>query len=149
MKIFRKRFIPNEIVDISGDEVIYRDDKKLITKWSPIKPRADIGSGTSCVYFDIGIKVSKFFDNEGNFKFWYCDIISYTFDKDEDKYIFTDLLLDVKVYVDGHFEVLDEDELEEALSDKLITLDEYSDAKNKKDYLINLIKNNEFKNLDF
>ncbi len=51
MKIFRKRFVPFEIIDISGDEVLYRDDEKLITKWLPIHDRDDVGSGTSCVYF--------------------------------------------------------------------------------------------------
>ncbi|MBR3280485.1 MAG: hypothetical protein IKI57_01385 [Clostridia bacterium] len=44
MKLFRKRFIPNEIIDISKDEVIYRDENLIITKWLPIHPRDDIES---------------------------------------------------------------------------------------------------------
>ena len=44
MKLFRKRFIPDEIIDISKDEVIYRDDDLIITKWLPIHPRGDIES---------------------------------------------------------------------------------------------------------
>ena len=117
MKIFRRRFIPNEIIDISGDEVVFRDDKKLITRWLPIKPRPDIGSGMSCIYFDKGIKISKIFDKSGNFKHWYCDIIKHEYIKKKDKYIVTDLLVDVVVYPDGHYEVLDLEELDEALKE--------------------------------
>ena len=116
MKIFRKRYIPDEIIDISGDEVVLRDDKRLITKWIPIKPREDFAYGESCVYFDKGWKISKFFNEDGSLKYWYCDIISYEYIEKDDTYIFTDLLLDVIIYPDGSYKVLDEDELEEALT---------------------------------
>ena len=45
MKMYRKRFIPDEIIDISGDEVIYRDKERLITKWIPIRPKEKIAYG--------------------------------------------------------------------------------------------------------
>ena len=44
MKIYRKRYIPNEIVDISSDEVLKCDEDMLVTKWLPIKKRPDIAS---------------------------------------------------------------------------------------------------------
>ena len=149
MKIFRRRYIPEEIIDISNDEVLYRDDEKLITRWKPINPRDDIGSGTSCVYFKNGWKVSKFYRTDGSFKFWYCDIINYEYDKEEDKYTIIDLLLDVIVHKDGRYEVLDEDELEKALEEGIITQDIKQDALNKLNNLLKIIKNGKFNELDF
>ena len=146
MKIFRRRFIPNEIIDISGDEVVFRDDKKLITRWLPIKPRPDIGSGMSCIYLDKGIKISKIFDKFGNFKHWYCDIIKHEYIKKEDKYIVTDLLVDVVVYPDGHYEVLDLEELDEALKENLISLEVKEEALDKLNSLLDVIKKGEFEN---
>ena len=145
MKIYRKRYIPNEIVDISGDEVLFRDEKKLITRWKPIKPRGDLGGGISCIFFDLGIKVSKFFNVDGSFRFWYCDIIDYSYDELNDEYVITDLLLDVVIYPDGHYEVLDEDELELALKQNIITEEIEKDAIRKKNILIDDIVEGRFK----
>ena len=38
----RKRFIPEEEVDISGDEVLYDDGALIVTRWLPIRARNDI-----------------------------------------------------------------------------------------------------------
>lgn len=149
MKIFRKRFIPNEVVDISNDEVIYRDTKKLITKWIPIKPRENIAYGESCVYFEKGWKISKFYRKDGSFKFWYCDIIQYEYDEKEDTYILIDLLLDVIVHTDGTYEVLDEDELKAALKKEIISQDIAKEAEEKLKELIQLIQEGKFHTLDF
>lgn len=149
MKIYRKRYIPNEIIDISSDEIVYRDDEKLITKWKPINKREDIGSGESCVYFAKGFKVSKFYRKDGSFKFWYCDIIDYEYDKEEDTYIIIDLLLDVIIHTDGRFEILDEDELESAFKNGIINENTVKDAKSKLNNLLDIIKNGKFCDLQF
>lgn len=149
MKIFRKRYVPNEIVDISGDEVIYRDSERLMTRWKPIKPREDFSRGESCVYFKHGWKVSKFFNKDGNLKYWYCDIIDFEYQEEDDKYIIIDLLLDVIVYEDGHYEVLDEQELEDALNAGIITKEIAEEAKQKLNKLLEFIKENRFKELEF
>ena len=75
MKIYRKRYIPNEVVDISSDEIIYQDEKMIVTKWIPIKPRTDISKGVSYTMLDKGWKISKFYDLDGKLLYWYCDII--------------------------------------------------------------------------
>ena len=144
MKIYRKRFIPDEIIDISNDEVIYKDDEKLITKWKPINDRDDIGRGESCVYFSKGWKISKFYRKDGSFKFWYCDIIRYEYQEEEDTYVLIDLLLDVIVHQDGRYEVLDEDELEEALQKGIITKELADEAKEKLKNLLMLLNANRF-----
>lgn len=122
--ILRKRYIPSEIIDISGDELIFRDENLLITKWEPIKKRLDISGGISYAFLDKGYKISKFFDHEGRFKYWYCDIINVEYDSKEDKYTLIDLILDVRITGDGSIEVLDADELAEALEKGIITLEE-------------------------
>lgn len=149
MKIYRKRYIPNEIIDISSDEVVFHDDEKLITRWNPIHTREDIGRGESCVFFKQGWKISKFYRKDGSFKFWYCDIISYEYDKTEDTYIINDLLLDVIIHMDGRVEVLDEDELEEALRDGIITDEIAIEAKQKLQSLLRVIEEGKFDELKF
>lgn len=149
MKIYRKRYIPNEIVDISGDEVIYRDEEKLITSWTPIKPRGDIGKGMSCVYFNEGWKISKFYNLDGSFKFWYCDIIDYEYDAEKDIYIIIDLLVDVIVHENGAYEILDEEELDQALQEGLITEAIKEEAIFKLNKLLEKIKSQKFHELDF
>lgn len=142
MKIYRRRFIPDEIVDISTDEVVYEDEKMLVTKWFPIKPRVDVGRGVSYTLFEKGWKISKFYDTNGMFIFWYCDIIEH--EKIDDGYILKDLLVDVKVYEDGSYEVLDEEELEVAYEQDLITEKQKEDAIGKLNELVELIKNKKF-----
>lgn len=149
MKIYRKRYIPNEIVDISGDEVLYRDEEKLVTSWKPIKPRNDIGFGKSCVYFKHGWKISKFYDINGNFKFWYCDIINYEYDAEKDIYIIIDLLVDVIVHENGTYEILDEEELDQVLQEGLITEAIKEEAICKLNGLLEKIKSQKFHELDF
>ena len=146
MKIYRKRYIPNEIVDISKDEVVYKDDSLIITKWVPIKPREDFASGMSYAMLDKGWKISRFLNKDGNLEYWYCDIIDYKFEKIDDEEVFTliDLLVDVKVYEDGRYEVLDVDELDEALKNNLISEEQKSMALNKLNSLLELIKEGGF-----
>ena len=149
MKIYRKRYIPNEIVDISGDELIYRDEEKLITRWNPIKPKDKIAKGESCVYFSKGWKISKFYRKDGSFKYWYCDIISYEYNEKDDEYLIVDLLLDVIVHIDGSYEILDEDELQDAYEKKIISKEIYDDAKEKLAKLVEVIKAGRFDELKF
>lgn len=149
MRIYRKRFIPNEVVDISDDEVIYHDQEKLITKWVPIRPREDFACGESCVYFDKGWKVSKFIKEDGSIKYWYCDIIRHEYKEEEDKYTLIDLLLDVIVFPNGEYKILDEDELTLALEKGLIDEKTAEEAREKLHQLIMVIEEGKFEELKF
>ncbi len=120
-KILRRRFIPNETVDISGDELLYRDDELLITRWKAIRPRPDISGGISYAFLKEGYKISRFYDNSGKFMYWYCDIIDVDYKSESDTYTLIDLLLDVKVSASGIVRVLDADELAEAMEKDFIT----------------------------
>lgn len=142
MKIYRKRYIPNEIIDISGDKVESVSEDLLVTSWLPIHPRNDVAFGMSYTYLKKGWKISKFYDKDKNFLYWYCDIIDAQI-KDEE-YILVDLLVDIKVYPDGRYEILDEEELDEALNEGLITKEQKDEALNKLNALLEIIKKGEF-----
>lgn len=142
MKILRKRYIPDEIVDISNDTILEMKENLIITKWVPIKPRLDFSFGVSYTMLNKGWKISKFYDKDNNFMYWYCDIIEHSIDGET--YTLTDLLVDVKVYDDGKYEVLDLDELEEALQKNIITKAQYDDALRKLNELVEVIEKGKF-----
>ncbi len=123
--LIRKRYIPNEEKDISNDELLYESDELLVTKWLPIHPRTDMSGGISYWFLTKGVKVSKIFDSNNQFKHFYCDIVQYEIDQTKRYYKSIDLLLDVIVQPDlVHYEILDEDELEDAFQKKIISLSE-------------------------
>ena len=120
-KLFRIRFIPQESIDISSDNTLYRDNCYLITSWKPIRSRTDIISGVSCVFLEEGWKISAFMDREDHIKYWYCDIIDIKYDPKEDTYFLYDLLIDIIIREDGKVEVIDLEELAKAFDEGLIT----------------------------
>ena len=99
--LYRKRLIPEECILLKDDELLYRDEKKIITRWNTLRPKKDLHHGFSCYFLDKGIKVSKFYKADGSLICWYCDIVTHSYDKATDTYVFTDLLADVLVYPDG------------------------------------------------
>lgn len=142
--ILRKRFIPDEIIDISGDEILYRDEELLITRWKAIKPRHDISSGVSHAFLKEGFKISRFYDSNGDFLYWYCDIIDVDYNKETDTYMLVDLLVDLKQLPDGTLRVLDMDELAEALETGLISQEQACRALRKLDRLLQMVYRGEF-----
>lgn len=142
--IFRTRYIPFETVDISSDEMLFRDHEILITRWNAIKPRADISGGISYTFLNEGIKISRFYDASKKFAYWYCDIIDVKYDSSIDEYTFIDLLLDVKLMPNGTMKVLDADELAIALEQGLITQEQACRALKKMDSILQNIYKNSF-----
>ncbi len=134
----RKRFIPFEETDISGDEVLYDGGGLLVTRWLPIRPRTDIGWGASYIYIPGNCKMSAIFDCEGKFRHWYCDIIKTKYEPEINKYTFTDLLLDVIIRPDGTHSVLDEDELQEAFLRGYITEEDVRTAEETKNRILHM-----------
>lgn len=137
--ILRKRYIPSEVIDISGDEILYRDENLLVTRWKAIKPRADISGGISYAFLKDGIKISRFYDNSNKFLYWYCDIIDAEYDKEKDLYLLTDLLLDVKISPDGTARVLDADELAEALQKGMVTKEQAARSLKRLDSILSMV----------
>ena len=135
--LYRRRLIPDEIVHLKDDVVLYHDDTVIITKWKTIKPRRDMDHGFSAYLLKEGIKVSKFYRADNSLLYWYCDIVDYEYDATTNSYTSTDLLTDVVLYPNGQIRVLDLDELAEASVKDMITKDQLHSALVRTDKLLN------------
>ena len=113
--LYRKRIIPEECIPLKDDKILRIDDEIIITQWNVLRPRKDFHHGFSCYFIKEGYKVSKFLKEDGSLMYWYCDIIKTDYNRDENSYLFTDLLADVIVYPDDSIHVVDIDEVAEAL----------------------------------
>lgn len=142
--LLRKRFIPYEIADISSDELLFRNERLLVTRWKAIKPRTDFHGGISYTFLEEGIKLAKFYSEQGIFLYWYCDIIDVLYDAVTDTYTFEDLLVDVKILPGGTIKVLDADELAEALEKELITVEQACRALRILDKVLKSVYDNKF-----
>ena len=120
-KLYRKRYMPNEIVFLKDDIITYQDEDVMVTKWDVLHPKAKFSHGVSCYYLNKGWKVSKFLNKNDELVYYYCDIIDTTYNAEENLYVFTDLLADVIVYEDGFVKVVDLGEISEALEEGVIT----------------------------
>jgi protein associated with RNAse G/E len=136
-KLYRRRFIPDELVFLKDDVIEHIDEQRIVTSWKTIRPRGDFAGGRSCYFLDEGYKVSQFFDKDGGLVYTYCDIISV--ERRENEYIFHDLLIDVVIYEDGTVKVLDLGEIPEALDRGLISVELAKTALNAADRLLDII----------
>lgn len=138
-KLYRKRFIPDEIVNLKNDRILYQEKNIIITEWDVLHPKDRFSHGISCYYMDKGWKISKFLNKKKELVYYYCDIIETTYLEAEDAYLFTDLLADVIVYPDGAVEVVDLDEISDALEMDVITIREVQQALRTLDALLKVI----------
>ncbi len=145
IRLFRKRFIPDEFLELGSDKILYMDDSVLITSWSTIKPRKDFASGFSVYYRKEGFKISRHQNANGEFTRWYCDIM--TESADGNNLTYSDLLIDVIVLPDGTVQVVDMDEAADALEQNLITADQLKQALRSADTLLRYIYCNRFNEL--
>ncbi|MFR3439834.1 MAG: DUF402 domain-containing protein [Clostridium sp.] len=143
-RLFRRRFIPDENIELKDDMILALEPNLIITSWNVLKPRRDISRGVSAYFIDKGIKVSKVFDNAGQMVYWYCDIIETHYDEKENTYTFNDLLIDVIVYPDGQVEVLDMDEFADAMEQGILSVGTIAHAMRATDDLLHTIYAGEF-----
>lgn len=144
LKLYRKRFIPNETICLKDDEILYQDDEKIITKWYAFRPKDDFTHGLSCYYLKQGYKVSKFLTKKNELAYYYCDIIDTEYNEEENSYVFSDLLADVIVFENGFVKVVDLAELADCLEDGTISEKNVKDALRRLDALLQIIYNNGF-----
>lgn len=143
-KIYRKRIIPAECILLKDDIIIAQDGETLITKWNTLNPKTAFSHGCSCFYLTEGIKVSKIYRSDNSLLYWYCDIVEYSYDEEEGSMTFTDLLADVIIYPDGHFKVVDLDELAEAMEKNLITEKQMISCLRSMNHLLSLVYRDKF-----
>lgn len=120
IRLFRKRFLPDEITELKDDTILSQSEDILITKWDVLKPRTDIAYGISAYFIELGVKVSKIYNSDNQLVYWYCDIVEPKIDVETNTYIFTDLLIDVLIYPDGHVEVVDMDEFADMMEQNVL-----------------------------
>lgn len=147
LNLYRRRFIPDELVHLKDDIILARDEKIIITKWKTLHPRKDIAGGISAYYLDLGLKISRVYDKDHRHVYWYCDIVQAKEGPDPDTLIFEDLLIDVILHPDGTMRITDLVELADALELKLITEADTRSALRSLDTLLSIIYRNEFHTL--
>ena len=145
--MYRKRYIPDEIKSLEKDKILYMSDDVIVTKWDTFRPKKNFSNGISCTFVNKGFKISKFVDNNGKLVYYYCDIIHSDYYKDENKWIFTDLLADVKIYPDGRTEIVDLDEVSEALKSGIISTETVCELMENLNSLLGLIYSGEWRKL--
>ena len=59
LKLYRKRYFPDELIYLKDDLVLHTETNLIITKWNTLIPRADIAYGISAYLIDKNIKISK------------------------------------------------------------------------------------------
>lgn len=147
LQLYRKRLLPEECILLKDDVILRADDAVIITKWNTLNPKVAFDHGCSCYFLKEGIKVSKFYRADDSLLYWYCDIVDYHFQPEENTLVVTDLLADVIIYPDGHYKVVDLDELAEALERDLITPSLMTSCLRNLNYLLTLLYRDKFDRL--
>ena len=145
--IYRQRIIPPETIVLKDDIIVEQNDEYIITKWNTLNPKAEFSHGCSCYFLQDGIKVSKMYRPDGTLLRWYCDIVDFIMDENADSLTVVDLLADVIIYPGGRLEVVDLDELAEAMERDLITKEQMTSCLRNLDHLLSLIYRDKFDRL--
>lgn len=146
-RLYRRRLIPSECILLKDDIILEQNDEFIITKWNTIHPKPDFSHGCSCYFLREGIKVSKIYRGDGTLVYWYCDIVDFTFDEATETLTVTDLLADVILYPEGRMEVVDLDELAEAMERELITKEQMTTCLRNLNHLLSMIYRDKFDRL--
>ncbi|MFQ9150247.1 MAG: DUF402 domain-containing protein [Blautia sp.] len=121
--LYRKRLIPEECILLKDDELLYRDEKRSSPDGIPYGRKKTCTMVFPAIFLTKASKSASFIKADGSLICWYCDIVTHSYDKATDTYVFTDLLADVLVYPDGRVKVVDLDELSEANETGLLNLE--------------------------
>ena len=145
--IYRRRLIPAERILLKDDIIVEQNDEFIVTKWNTIRPKPGFSHGCSCYFLREGIKVSKIYRADHSLLYWYCDIVDYSFDPADSSLTVTDLLADVILYPDGRMEVVDLDELAEAMERGLITKEQMTTCLRNLNHLLTVMYRDKFDRL--
>ena len=146
LRLYRKRFIPQETILLKDDIIVSKTDEMLITSWKTLNPKTAFSHGSSCYFLKEGFKLSKFYKPDGSLLYYYCDIMEFTEDTESNTLTSTDLLADVIIHPDGTINVLDLDELADAYEQQLITSEQLTNSLRQLNHLLHIIRTNQFQN---
>ncbi|MDE6742400.1 MAG: DUF402 domain-containing protein [Lachnospiraceae bacterium] len=145
--LYRKRLIPEECVLLKDDMILFCNEDIIVTKWNALKPKKDLHHGYSCYFLKEGYKVSKFYQEDNSLLYWYCDIVDFEYQKEDNRLIVTDLLADVLIYPDGFVKVVDIDEMVICLNEQKISLEQLKRSLTQLDKLLQIIYTGKFETL--
>lgn len=145
--LYRKRLIPEECVLLKDDVILSCSEDVIVTKWNALKPKKDLHHGYSCYFLKEGYKVSKFYQEDNSLLYWYCDIVDFEYQKEDNRLIVTDLLADVLIYPDGFVKVVDIDEMVICLNEQKISLEQLKHSLTQLDKLLQIIYAGKFETL--
>ena len=144
--------LPDRVSHFQQD-LLYEDDEVIVTtqRVKPSQPLARdgvtmLGSNFTAVWFILANRwydIGKIYNLEGQFTGYYCDIIL-PMRRTETHIEVTDLFLDVWVYENGSYQILDEDEFEFAIHNNWISTDLANQAKIALQSLISDIESGAF-----
>lgn len=144
LKLYRQRYIPQELMYLKDDVIVSHTEDVLITSWKTINPKTSFSHGASCYFLKEGFKLSKFYRHDGSLLYYYCDIVDFSHDLPNNTLTVIDLLADVIVFPDATVKVLDLDELADAFKQELISPDRLTDALYKLNHLLQIIQSHRF-----
>ncbi|MBQ2803305.1 MAG: DUF402 domain-containing protein [Lachnospiraceae bacterium] len=147
LQLYRKRLIPDECILLKDDIIVEQNNCHIFTKWNTLNPKTAFSHGCSCYFLQDGIKVSKFYRSDNTLLYWYCDVVSFDYNEQNNTLIVTDLLADVIVYPDGTVQVVDLDELAEAFEKGLISSGQMTACLRQLNQLLSFIYRDKFDHL--
>ncbi|WP_297520077.1 DUF402 domain-containing protein [Thermococcus sp.] len=147
------RRIPNRVLE-RDDEVVADLGDVIVTRsrfegmLAPLKVNGVkvIDNGYTMVYFAFvgeNYDILKVYDEEGNFRGLYIDVLAYT-RREGNTLEMLDLFLDIFVFPDGDAFLIDEDELEMALNYGLIDRETFDFAYSVAREILRKLKRGEF-----
>lgn len=146
-KLYRQRLIPAECILLKDDIIVFQDEEVIITKWNTINPKTEFSHGCSCYFLKEGLKVSKMYRADESLLHWYCDIVDYSYNQEEESLTVIDLLADVIISPSGRMKVVDLDELAEAMERGLITKEQMTTCLRNLNHLLTTIYRDKFDRL--
>ena len=147
LQIYRRRLIPAECILLKDDIIVVQNEDIIITKWNTLNPKTTFSHGCSCYFLKEGIKVSKMYRHDGSLLQWFFDIVCYDYQEEHNALYVTDLLADVIIQPDGTTQVVDLDELAEAVDKGLITAEQMSTCLRQLNHLLTIIYRDKFDRL--
>ena len=139
--------IPSERTLLKDDVIVRQDEEVIITTWNTLNPKTEFSHGCSCYFLKEGLKVSKMYRADDSLLHWYCDIVDYSYDQEEESLTVIDLLADVIISPSGRMKVVDLDELAEAMERGLITKEQMTTCLRNLNHLLTTIYRDKFDRL--
>jgi len=148
----RYKRLPDNLGHFEGVLLQESSNRLIVEQYLRVrKPRKAFGNvivadGYLTVWFIFRKKwydVGKFYDQEGTFTGYYCDIIrpvARLLASPSKTSIITDLFLDLWINRDGRCLTLDENQLEDALADRIISKSLANKARGELDALVKSVK---------